>query len=177
MMSDFLCKAGQAYDDILKASDCSSQSSFNLLHDIVQSIIGEDVGPFVDIDSVLKDANPYDLIEIKRRGYSHWTMYLGGGMVQHLEHDYDSIFDLFETRTGNITRKTLKKVAGDDLVRVNNKYLSSQKRKLTKRNNKDILTDLERMNGITIEYNILHKNCEHIVTRWAFGQAFSDQVQ
>jgi hypothetical protein len=154
----------------------ASTASLGGVHKIIEIMINEDVGQFLNVNLVLQEVKLYDIIEIKRGGFSHYTLYVGNGYVQHLSHDYNLFKAVYEKRVGHILREKLIDVAGNDLCRVNNKIRSSNERGLVPRDPKIIKTYVDALENSKVEYSINSYNCEHIVTQWKFGKAFSDQV-
>lgn len=155
----------------------ASAVSFSTVHKVVENYINEDVGQFLNPQLVIQEARLYDIIEIKRMGFSHYAIYIGNGYVQHLSHDYNMFKAAIETRNGQILREKLISVAGKDLCRVNNKIRSAKRRGLMQQEPQQIKTYLDALENATLDYSIFSYNCEHIVTQWKFGKAFSDQVQ
>jgi hypothetical protein len=59
---------------------------------------------------------------------------------------------------------------------VNNKVRSAENRGLKPRSAKVIMELVGKSRNKGFDYNIIFSNCEHKVTEWKFGLAFSDQV-
>uniref|UniRef100_A0A672K0G8 Retinoic acid receptor responder protein 3-like n=1 Tax=Sinocyclocheilus grahami TaxID=75366 RepID=A0A672K0G8_SINGR len=117
-----------------------------------------------------------DLIEISRKGYQHWAIYVGDGYVLHLV----KICEFFVScaKPGKDGRATVKKekledVANNDEYRINNR-LDNQ---YEPRPIKDILQDAENLVGREFPYNVLSSNCEHFATLVRYGNPLSQQVQ
>jgi HRAS-like suppressor 3 len=151
--------------------------SFWSIHKIVENWVDEDVGQFLKPQLVIKEVKLYDIIEIKRSGYSHYAIYVGNGYVQHLSHEYNLFSNVYITRNGRILREKLIDVTRNDLCRINNKKKSAKKHELVPQEPQQIKTYLDAYLNTPVEYSIYSYNCEHIVTQWKFGKAFSDQVQ
>ncbi len=151
--------------------------SFWPIHKIIENWVDEDVGQFLKPQLVIKEAKPHDIIEIRRRGYSHYAIYVGNGYVQHLSHEYNLFKNVYSTRNGQILREKLIDITGKDLCRINNKKKSAKKRGLVPQESQQIKAYLDAWENTSIEYSIYSFNCEHIVTQWKFGNAFSDQVK
>ncbi|NXM51092.1 HRSL1 enzyme, partial [Gymnorhina tibicen] len=119
---------------------------------------------------------PGDLIEIKRPGYQHWALYVGGGYVIHVTTTGDSSqsFSSGSTRGKKaiVKKQLLEEVVGNNRWRVNNKYDRSR----TPRPVKEIIRRAEQWIGKEVSYHLLACNCEHFVTDLRYGQAVSDQV-
>jgi hypothetical protein len=158
------------------ASLAASAPSLGGVHKIIEIMINEDVGQFLNPNLILQEVKLYDIIEIKRSGYSHYALYVGDGYVQHLSHDYNLFKTVTEKRVGALVREKLLDVTGGDLCRVNNKKRSSKKRGFVPQDPKTIKTYVDALENTKLEYSIYSYNCEHIVTQWKFGKAFSDQV-
>jgi HRAS-like suppressor 3 len=155
----------------------ASASPLIAIQKIVEYVVDEDVGQFLKPKLVLQEVKLYDIIEIRRSGYNHYAIYVGNGYVLHLSHEYNLLETVFENRIGRISRELLTDVTGKDICRVNNKKRSAKRRELEPRELREIKGYLDALENSTIEYNIYSNNCEHIVTQWKFGKAFSDQVQ
>ncbi|XP_016113597.1 retinoic acid receptor responder protein 3-like [Sinocyclocheilus grahami] len=120
-----------------------------------------------------------DLIEISRKGYQHWAIYVGDGYVLHLvkisEHGDSGTSCAKPGKDGRATvkKEKLEDVANNDEYRINNR-LDNQ---YEPRPIKDILQDAENLVGREFPYNVLSSNCEHFATLVRYGNPLSQQVQ
>ncbi|NWV28406.1 HRSL1 enzyme, partial [Origma solitaria] len=121
---------------------------------------------------------PGDLIEIDRKFYQHWALYLGDGYVINvtpvdegapsLSVSTTSIF----TRRAKVKKQLLTEVVGNDGWRVNNKYDRSR----TPLPVEEIIRRAERWIDKEVTYDVLSSNCEHFVTMLRYRQPASEQV-
>ncbi|NXC92055.1 HRSL1 enzyme, partial [Cercotrichas coryphoeus] len=119
---------------------------------------------------------PGDLIEIFRRGYQHWALYVGNDYVIHVtdegaQSSSGSITSVW-TSTAKVKKELLTKVAGNDKWRVNNKYDRSH----APRPVEEIIRHAESWVGREVEYDVLRSNCEHFVTKLRYGVGLCEQV-
>jgi len=170
-------KINDVFPGLCHVSLGASDSHLMATHKTVEYWVDEDVGQFLKPQLVLQEVKLYDIIEIKRGAYSHYAIYTGNGYVQHLSHDYNIFKTVSETHNGQILLEKLIDVTGQDSCRVNNKKRSAERRGLVPQDTQQIKTYLDALINTTVDYNIYSYNCEHIVTQWKFGKAFSDQVQ
>ncbi|KAK7092152.1 phospholipase A and acyltransferase 3-like [Littorina saxatilis] len=112
-----------------------------------------------------------DLIEIDRKLYTHWAVYLGNNEVVHLPEPVDG------NGKAVVERCSLESVAQDCLVRVNNKQVPAKERGLTELPREEIITNGVKSVGTTVRYNIVVSNGEHFVTRLKYGVGWSDQAK
>ncbi|XP_062354755.1 phospholipase A and acyltransferase 1-like [Cinclus cinclus] len=121
---------------------------------------------------------PGDLIEIDRRVYQHWALYLGDGYVINVTPVDEGAPSLSVSTTSIFTRKAkvkkqlLKEVVGNHTWRVNNKYDCSR----SPRPVKEIIRRAEQWIDREVPYDVLGSNCEHFVTELRYGEAVSEQV-
>lgn len=113
-----------------------------------------------------------DLIEIDRTIYTHWGLYVGDGEIVHVSGPKSDI----SSSESFVRRSFLKEVAGDCLVRVNNKEVPAKERGLECLPLEEILSRSLNSVGQSVPYNFLTKNVEHYVTEWRYGVGWSDQV-
>ena len=113
-----------------------------------------------------------DLIEIDRTIYTHWGLYVGDGEIVHVSGPKSDI----SASESFVRRSFLKEVAGDCLVRVNNKEVPAKERGLDCLPLEEILSRSLNSVGQSVPYNFLTKNVEHYVTEWRYGVGWSDQV-
>lgn len=122
---------------------------------------------------------PGDLIEIDRRVYQHWALYMGDGYVINVTPVDEGAPSLSVSTTSIFTRKAkvkkqlLKEVVGNHKWRVNNKYDRSR----TPRPVKEIIRMAEQWIDREVPYDVLGSNCEHFVTELRYGEGVSEQVK
>ncbi|KAM7044222.1 phospholipase A and acyltransferase 1-like [Acridotheres tristis] len=122
---------------------------------------------------------PGDLIEIDRRVYQHWALYVGDGYVINVTPVDEGAPSLSVSTTSIFTRKAkvkkqlLKEVVGNHKWRVNNKYDRSR----TPRPVKEIIRRAEQWIDEEVPYDVLGSNCEHFVTELRYGEGVSEQVK
>ncbi|CAE1282929.1 unnamed protein product [Acanthosepion pharaonis] len=114
-----------------------------------------------------------DLIEIDRTIYTHWGLYVGDGEIVHVSGPKSDI----SSSESFVRRSFLKEVAGDCLVRVNNKEVPAKERGLECLTLEEILSRSLNSVGQSVPYNFLTKNVEHYVTEWRYGVGWSDQTK
>jgi len=138
------------------------------------------VGEFVHVSMI--DPKPGDLIEIKRGTYSHWVLYSGNGFVIHVTGDTPNSPEVSKFISNScVTEKAykkeekLQKVAGENRCRINNLYDVRKFQNLKKRTVKDILKSAHQNLDEKCHYSVSNANCEHYVTQWKYGCAFSTQ--
>ncbi|XP_059574545.1 phospholipase A and acyltransferase 3 [Alligator mississippiensis] len=125
------------------------------------------------------ELKPGDLIEIFRRGYRHWAIYVGYGYVIHLappgeavDAGFSSLFSVL-TDKAVVRRDPLWTVTGGDRYRVNNLH----DKRLQPRPREVIVCEAEAQVGQELPYSITTENCEHFVTQLRYGVARSEQVR
>ncbi|XP_041731919.1 phospholipase A and acyltransferase 4 isoform X2 [Coregonus clupeaformis] len=96
-----------------------------------------------------------DMIEIKKKMFKHWALYIGNGEVIHL-----------------INQETYEDVTAGKSCRINN-YLDD---KYKPRTTDVIMEEVNKMRGRTIKYDLLGDNCEHFVTFLRYGKSESKQA-
>ncbi|NXC92057.1 HRSL1 enzyme, partial [Cercotrichas coryphoeus] len=125
-----------------------------------------------------RQPQPGDLIEIDRRAYQHWALYVGDGYVINVTPVDEGAPSLLVSTTSVFTRKAkvkkqlLKEVVGDHKWRVNNKYDRSR----TPRPVEEIIQRAEQWIDKEVPYDVLGSNCEHFVTELRYGEGVSEQV-
>lgn len=137
----------------------------------------EQAGRFRPVETVLQEIAVGDILEVKRPGYSHFSVYLGRRRVLQLQNPYfrnmtpATVFRDFPSLT-LIT--PIEQVANGCVCRVNNK----QKHRFPV--DADRLRQRIRValstNG-TQPYNVFANNCEHFATFIRFGFGFSEQIR
>ncbi len=115
---------------------------------------------------------PGDLIEFDRKLYSHWALYIGEDQVVHVSGESYDIANEGVT----VRQSSLEEVAGDSLLRVNNKEVPAKERGLKALETRKIITNARRCVGKVVVHNMLSNNAEHFVTLWRYGVGWSDQV-
>ncbi|NWR88053.1 HRSL1 enzyme, partial [Furnarius figulus] len=121
---------------------------------------------------------PGDLIEVDRKFYRHWALYLGDGYVINVTPVDEGAPSLSVSTTSIFTRKAkvkkqlLKEVVGDDSWKVNNKYDRSRDPLPVEM----IIRRAERYIDKEVTYDVLGNNCEHFVTMLRYGEGVSHQV-
>ncbi|XP_068880042.1 phospholipase A and acyltransferase 1-like [Aphelocoma coerulescens] len=126
-----------------------------------------------------RNPKPGDLIEIDRKVYQHWALYVGDGYVINVTPVDEGAPSLFVSTTSIFTRKAkvkkqlLKEVVGDDKWRVNNKYDRSR----TPLPVEEIIQHAEEWIDREVPYDLVGSNCEHFVTMLRYGKGVSDQVR
>ena len=109
-----------------------------------------------------------DLLEIDRKLYAHWAIYIGNNEVVHLPETVES--------KAVVQRCSLESVSVGCLVRVNNKQVPAKERCLTELPREEVVANAINCVGTTVRYNIVVSNSEHFVTRLKYGVGWSDQV-
>ncbi|CAF0837084.1 unnamed protein product [Didymodactylos carnosus] len=112
--------------------------------------------------AVLEEAKPGDMIQYKRKYYSHWAIYIGNGKVIHRWGEGDGI----ENTQG---LKTFFTFSGKQF----------NKATILETNFVDVLIGVERAKAALTQegYNVIYNNCEHFATDCRYGQAISQQVK
>ncbi|XP_041939511.1 phospholipase A and acyltransferase 3-like [Alosa sapidissima] len=124
-------------------------------------------------------AEPGDLIEIDRKTYRHWALFIGDGYVIHLTNDDDSSTSVAAIGASSasavaiVKKQKLKDVAAGHVWRVNN----SLDKKWKAKPSDAILKNAEQRVGEKIRYRLIKYNCEHFVTELRYGQPKSRQAQ
>ncbi|KAM9378425.1 phospholipase A and acyltransferase 1 [Phaethornis superciliosus] len=121
---------------------------------------------------------PGDLIEIFRKHYQHWALYLGDGYVINVtpvdEGPSDALSSAKAVMSGKarVRMQLLKEVVGNNTYHINNKYDA----KYTPLPVKDIIRRAKRFIDQEVSYDVLGNNCEHFVTMLRYGEGVSEQV-
>jgi hypothetical protein len=108
-----------------------------------------------------------DMIEIKRKNYAHWVLYVGAGYVIHVV--------VKRGGKAKVMKEKLVDIAMGSLCRVNNLLKAAQRYNLYARDISDIIRTAEQYLGDTLRYHLFDENCEHFVTLCRYGTAFSEQ--
>jgi hypothetical protein len=170
------------FDEKNRTFEMSPQSGFSLdkliLQNLVLCRIGDEAkaGPFRSLDQLMPKLSLGDIVEIRRSGYSHFTVNVGSGMVLQLQNPSfrnitpRTVFDDYSSTT---LVTPIRDVVGSWPCRINNK----QKFKFPVQI--DLIKQRIRValesNG-TQPYNVFANNCEHFATFIRFGFGFSEQV-
>ncbi|XP_061434413.1 phospholipase A and acyltransferase 3-like [Lethenteron reissneri] len=121
------------------------------------------------------DPKPGDLIEIFRKAYQHWAIYVGDGYVVHITSDGMcsgvclGVISCSSNAKAVVRRDKLVEVVGTDKWKVNNKLGNPLPVA-------EILESCRQMVNKKLSYNICKRNCEHFVTLLRFGQPHSKQA-
>jgi hypothetical protein len=128
------------------------------------------LGLFLEPEALLQGdgCDPGDLLEIDRKLYVHWAVYIGNGEVVHLPESPEG--------TTVVERCSLQAVAQDDVVRVNNKQVHAREKDLTELPSDEVVKRAIECVGQSVPYNIVTSNGEHFVTKLKYGVGWSDQV-
>ncbi|NWV38080.1 HRSL1 enzyme, partial [Grantiella picta] len=122
--------------------------------------------------------DPGDLIEIKRKAFQHWALYVGKGYVIHVTAVDENARALpastvtIVTRKAKVKKEHLKEVVENDTWYVNNKYDLRRYPYPVE----EILQRAERWIDKEVPYHLLRSNCEHFVTELRYGERVSGQV-
>ncbi|KAG9341791.1 hypothetical protein JZ751_018513, partial [Albula glossodonta] len=126
-----------------------------------------------------KMPKPGDLIEVHRKLYSHWALYIGNGEVIHFAPTSEvagaganSLMSVVHDEA-QVQRESLKSVVGNDKWCIRNIL----DHKYEPKDIEEILTNAEQLVGQIFAYNVFTSNCEHFVTRLRYGKPESKQVQ
>ncbi|XP_078687294.1 phospholipase A and acyltransferase 1-like [Branchiostoma floridae x Branchiostoma belcheri] len=145
-------------------------------------------GRWVFWHQLLEHCERGDLIEIDRRTYYHWCVYIGQGDVVHLtgvESDNGKPGDSKPSpssassasvfgETALVRRQHLRDVAGNDRCRVNNKWDGKHE----PLEPDEVVAMAVSCVGMEMSYDVVGRNCEHFVTASRYGRSggFSDQA-
>ncbi|XP_042328139.1 phospholipase A and acyltransferase 2-like [Sceloporus undulatus] len=118
-----------------------------------------------------------DLIEIDRRGYQHWAIYVGDGYVVHLVSADGSrpntSFSLSaSTKKALVKKQRLSEVTEGNKWRVKNKHDN----KYSPKSRQEIVQSALQMVGKKIDYNVVTMNFEHFANNLRYGRYECDQV-
>ncbi|XP_070807020.1 phospholipase A and acyltransferase 3-like [Pituophis catenifer annectens] len=125
------------------------------------------------------DLEPGDLIEIFRKRYQHWAVYVGLGEVVHLAPPSECAgagaarSKSLWPDTAVVKKEKLSDVVGTDRYRVSNKHDS----RYTVLTPDQIISLANSLEGKTVEYKITSQNCEHFSNSLCYDVARSDQVR
>ncbi|CAG2177876.1 unnamed protein product, partial [Oppiella nova] len=123
--------------------------------------------PFVSIHNIKPIAG--DLIEIKRKDYSHWAVYVGNGFAVHLNRNANE-FDY------KYMLSPLKDVVDGCECRVNNLEKAASGRNLVALDvNEIVRRAYSRQGQVEENYDLFKYNCEDFVTWCRYGHGFSLQ--
>lgn len=159
----------------------SNSNEIEIVQDLILDSINEPAPSFEPCnEGLIQRATFADMIEIKRRGYFHWCVFVRDITVIQLnnpEFDRLTTENVFDNFTGHIELRNLIQLAGDDFCRINNKINESKRRNLPVLPKCDTLKLIEEevKHNVTT-YNVFNYNCEHFATKLKFGVPFSSQV-
>ncbi|XP_060938177.1 phospholipase A and acyltransferase 4-like [Limanda limanda] len=123
---------------------------------------------------VLFKGKPGDLIEIFRKAFQHWAIYIGKNEVVHfvLDGGLSTGLSASLSSTGKVLREKLTDVVGNDRYKVNN-HLDKRRKA---RDPSIIVKEACAMVGHELKYSIATFNCEHFATKMRYGVGVSQQV-
>ncbi|XP_061585759.1 phospholipase A and acyltransferase 4-like [Cololabis saira] len=130
-------------------------------------------------DKNKKEVQPGDLIEIFRRLYQHWAVYVGCGNIVHFGKAEDGSSSSSSSSSSGgggverVLREKLEKVVGNDDWKVNN--LLDDKYKPLPAN--DIVEEACKLVNTELEFKLLKSNCEHFATQMRYGRSECRQVK
>ncbi len=102
-------------------------------------------------------------------GYTHYALYLGNGKVMDIMTEKD-VF----AKKAFIQARPVSEVANGSIVYVNNHGDHG----MLPLPPDEIVQRALQFENTWVEYNFLHKNCEHRCTSWRYGgDGFSTQVK
>ncbi|KAG1664400.1 Retinoic acid receptor responder protein 3 [Nymphon striatum] len=119
---------------------------------------------------------PGDLVEIDRTLYSHWALCVGNGQAIHVQGLNKNQIDIPLSGSATVKLGRIIDVCGKSPVRVNNKDVPAKERGLKAFAADKVISATKKLVGKTVNYNLLTRNCEHFVTEWKYGKAWSDQA-
>jgi len=118
------------------------------------------------------DGEAGDLVEIDRTLYSHWAVYIGDGKVIHVCGQSSNS----TSNEAQIVEDTLANVAGNSLVRVNNKEVPALQRNLTALHPKMVVENAKKRLQQMVSHNVMSVIAEQFVTSCKYGSGWSDQA-
>ena len=147
-----------------------------LLQEAMLCKINDSAGEFDSLNNIRSKLRYGDIIEFKRLGYSHFSIYLGNNKLLQYEtpmYNNISVRNVFSNFPSQTLINEIDKTSHGDPVRVNNKNRLNLPVNMTEMRTR--IDDALGKNG-TIRYNIFVHNCEHFATYVRFGFGFSDQI-
>lgn len=117
-----------------------------------------------------EDPIPGDMIEVDRKLYQHWAIYVGDGFVVHVTTPGSGSFSYSK---GEVKCEPLKDVLQKNSYVVHN-YLDNVYRP---RPVDEIVNLAKQKIGETWHYNLLMSNCEHFATEMRYDLPQSRQVK
>lgn len=149
-----------------------------LLQEAILCKINESVDDFDHLDNIRSNLEFGDIIEFKRVGYSHFSIYLGNNKLLQFETpafpNNISVRNVFSNFPSLTLIKPIDETSHGDPVRVNNKLRLNLPVNTTEMEAR-IKEALSK--NATQRYNVFLKNCEHFATQIRFGFGFSDQIE
>ena len=156
------------------------ENTFNfnrLMQEAILHKINDSADDFDSLNNIRSKLQYGDIVEFKRMGYSHFSIYFGNNRVveyKNVKFDNVSVLDIFSNFPSQTVISVIDVPArGGGLVRVNNKKqlnLPVNMTALTER-----IEEALKNNG-TVPYNFVFSNCEHFAMWVRFGFGFSDQI-
>lgn len=155
--------------------------ALNTIQELLLNEMDEEAGEFETINKILKKAKFGDMLEIKREGYFHWAVYIENNMVLNFQNpNFDDInfTNFYQTVDGVITKYNIFHLIANDTLRINNKIKASFGRNLEPISESEARNKVQSCfkDDVNLPFNVITNNCEHFVTHFTFGVAFSDQV-
>ncbi|XP_061586304.1 phospholipase A and acyltransferase 3-like [Cololabis saira] len=137
----------------------------------VPSTLVAPIRKFKDKDG--KEPKRGDLIQIFRRLYQHWAVYVGGGDVVHFKPAGRDGGDIACHGKGQVLKENWEDVVENDKWRVKNRL----DKKYRPRPANEIVEDACSMLDEEPEYNLVKYNCEHFANEMRYGKPKSRQVK
>ena len=138
--------------------------------------INDSTDDFDALSNVRSKLKYGDIIEFKRMGYSHFSIYLGNDRLLQFENtmfNNITVKNVFSNFPSLTIINLIDNTSHNDPVRVNNKLKLNLPVNVDEIN----LRIQEAINkNATTKYNIFMNNCEHFAMYIRFGIHFSDQV-
>lgn len=147
-----------------------------LLQESMQCKINDIVDEFQHLDSIRSKLKFGDIIEFKRVGYSHFSVYLNDSFVLQFQtpmYSNITIKNVFRNFPSYTLISNIDELSYGDPVRVNNKIRLNLPINFDDIESR-VLEAIEK--NSTVLYNIFLNNCEHFAMKIRFGIPFSDQI-
>ena len=147
-----------------------------LLQEAMLCKINDSADDFDSLGNIRSKLQYGDIIEFKRMGYSHFSIYLGNNKLLQYEtpmYNNISVKNVFSNFPSQTLINVIDKTSHGDPVRVNNKNRLNLPVNMTEMGAR--IEEALGKNG-TVRYNIFLHNCEHFATWVRFGFGFSDQI-
>lgn len=171
-----LCSAS-----VVQSKIVSNQEMTENVQNLILEQINETAPDFEPCnENLLQKAVFGDMIEIKRSGYFHWSVFIRNETVIQLNNpEFDRLTsqNAFDNFTGQVEFRNLIELAGKDFCRINNKISESKRKGLHILSNTEILQKMiDEFEQSVTYYNVVNYNCEHFAAKLKFGVSFSSQV-